>query len=256
MLRHLLNHEVFNRYLTWVNNFGTFIRFSENKVQRLYWNPAINAGIPLTAKDKDPVYELVFLLHDFGHFLLPDLVFTNEDLEKSELGKKVYINWRLLGESITVVLNEMLVDDFLKDKSEFKEMLTLEYDKPYKLFQILKNININDLEWLKNLFWSSYLYFCKLDDTGFTNLIDKSYPDWENIWKGFNERYHPVAKRGREWTETNFDRIIDMAEEYGKWWKVVKGFKNELDFKTISECIPKQDIPSLSDYSIWYGIHY
>ena len=228
LLTPLLSHNVFNRYLNLVHNYGTFIRFAINKVQRLYWMPNVNAGIPLSAKDKDPVYELVFMLHDFGHFLLPDLMFTGKLTDSN--AKLTYINWRLLSESITVVLNEMLVVDYLKDTPEFKRQLTLGYDKPYKLFQILKPIK--DKESLKALFWASYCYFCQLNDGPFMNLIDKSHADWQTVWAEFHQRYQPVASRGREWTETNFNRLCDLKEDYQKWWLLAEPF-SELNFKPI-----------------------
>ena len=203
ILLHLMEHKIFREFLRRVYNYGTFIRFSENKVQRLYWNPPFNAGIPLTAKEKDPVYELIFLMHDYGHFLLPDLVFTGKLTD--EKAKKIYVNWRLLGESITIVLNEMLVVDFLKDKDEFKESLKIGYDKPYSLYQILRKDN------LKEIFWASYLYFCKQDKSGFEKLLDLSTIDNNRVWDEFNTRYVPVSVRGREWTETNFERLKDVV---------------------------------------------
>ena len=244
LLRHAMNHTVFRRFITQIHNYGTFIRFSENKVQRLYWNPPLNAGIPLTAKEKDKVYEGIFLMHDLGHFLLPDLVPTGET---DALSKKIYVNWRLLGESITVVLNEMLLVDYLKDTAEFKQMLTLDYDKPYKLFRILKPINLSNEADLYRLFRASYRYFCVLDDTGFMNLIDKRNTNWQEIWAEFDARYRPVAMRGREWTETNFNNVRHMAMDYAKWYDAIQcwEFNRLLNFQMIGDVVPGND--ALSD---------
>lgn len=257
LLKRMWDIPLFKRSLSRVHNFGTFIRFAENKVQRLYWNPTINAGIPLTEKkDKDPVYELIFLMHDFGHFLLPDLVFTGNN---SCLHKKFYVNWRLLGESITVVLNEMILVHCLNYAQEFHDLLKLGFDKPYKLYRIFKHIDLTDKEMVKKLFKASYRYFCVQDPSGFLDLIDKDKnPDWEVIWKEFNSRYRPVSIRGREWTEANFDNISSMANDYKKWFACIGPYTSNLDFKTIEDVIPKGlksenlDDNEIMDYLFWY----
>ncbi|XWV24591.1 hypothetical protein QJ856_gp1196 [Tupanvirus deep ocean] len=247
LLKHMLSHSIFKTFITTINNYGTFIRFSENKVQRLYWNPPLNAGIPLTAKEKDPVYELIFLMHDFGHFILPDLVPTGET---DEMSKKIYVNWRLLGESITVVLNEMILVDHLKDKPEFKQMLKLDFDKPFKLYQIFKPINLTNVDDLRKLFYASYLYFCMCNPSGFLDLIDKEkYSNWDAIWNEFNQRYRPVAERGREWTESNFENIRTMSKSYEKWYHTIAEFKNYLELKTIDD-LPCYTNTSMNDTEI------
>ena len=227
----LMKISIFKELWRKVYNYGTFIRLSENKVQRLYWSPALNAGIPLTAKEKDPVYELIFLLHDYGHFLLPDLIFTGNKAD--EKAKRIYVNWRLLGESITIVLNEMLAVHYLKDTPEFKANLKIGYDKPFSLYQIL---NKHDL---KQLFWASYLYFSKQDHSGFEELLSLDCEGKIKTWHEFNTRYIPVSERGREWTETNFDRLKEMSNDYIKWWKVVEEFKSELQLSTVDDYYEK-----------------
>ena len=252
ILVHLLDNPIFRAYLYRIHNYGTFFRFSENKVQRLYWNPGLNAGIPLTEKPKDPVYELIFLLHDFGHFLLPDLIFTGHLVDNK--AKNIYVNWRLLGESITIVLNEMLGVAYLKDTDEFKNNLKMDYDKPYKLFTI---VDVTDL---KKLFWASYLYFCRSDPSGFLALINTEIKDYEIIWKEFDSRYSPVSARGREWTESNFDNLARMANDYTNWWKIGEQFQSELNFVTIEKYYEKltssvsEEIMKLLFEEIWKSV--
>jgi hypothetical protein len=237
VLQRLLDNNIFRKYLTKVHNFGTYIRFSGNKIQRLYWNPPLNAGIPLSAKEKDPMYELIFMLHDFGHFLLPDLCSSGKI---SKNYKKIYVIWRLLGESITLTLNEMLAVHYLKNFKEFKEALKLDFDKPYKLFQILKNSDLTDMHFIKCLFRASFFFFCSQDETGYLELIDKSIDGWEDIWNEFKKRYLPVSKRGREWTEKNYDNIEIMSDDYKKWWTYAQEFKDELELELIEEYDEKE----------------
>jgi hypothetical protein len=243
VIKQLLNNNVFDRYIKTITNYGTFIRFAENKVQRLYWNPSFNAGIPLTAKDKDPIYELIFLLHDFGHFLLPDLVFTGTC---SSLHRMVYVIWRLLGESITVMLNEMIVVDYLKDFNEFKQKLKLDYDKPYKLFQKFKKFDVNNRGDIYNLFNSSFKYFCGNNPNGFINLLNGQSDDLAE-WIEFDKRYRPVSLRGKEWTQMNYTNIESMKDSYKKWFKHVEPFCEELGLVTIDDIINKLNFDENSD---------
>lgn len=241
LLAHLLDHPLFTRYLTMINAYGTFFRFAGNKVQRLYWNPSINSGIPLTPKEKDPVYELVFLLHDFGHFLLPDLIFTGA-LTDARAGR-IYCNWRLLSEAITVVLNEMLAVDYLKDTAEFRALCRLGFDKPYRLFKALRPIDLGEKGAVRSLFWASYQYFCRGDGDGFISLLDKR-SEGMTMWSEFTARYGPVARRGREWTETNFSRLCEIADDYKRWWHHARPLADELGFRLIEEfhsAIPADD---------------
>lgn len=251
ILSHLLSHPIFTKFLVDAHNFGTFLRFAENKVQRLYWNLAMNGGMPLSGKkDKDAVSELIFLMHDIGHLLLVDLVPTGNC---SDVHKKIYVYWRLLGESITIVLNEMLVVDYLKNLPEFSQMLKLGLSscKPYSLYKILKPISLNDPIALKNLFHASYMYFCLLEPNELIALIDKeNHPNWESIWTEFNVRYYPVAARGREWTESNYENISKISDDYKKWYKTIEPAKEYLQFRTIDDHINYVNKNDLSDDDI------
>ena len=248
MLKQLLDNKTYKIYLITINNYGTFIRFAENKVQRLYWNPPLNAGIPLSVK-KEPVAELIFMLHDFGHYLIPDLLFTGNcnDSCTTELHKHVYVNWRLLGESVTIVLNEMFIPHFFEKECN----LVFNVDKPYKLFKVLLQLQKQQLQYQKfsnkkGLYWASYMYFCKQNLCEFMNLLDDTNEsessqngkvEWKTEWDNFHARYLPISTRGREWTETNYDKLVDMKYEYQKWWKMVNKFKSEMQWRTIEEII-------------------
>ena len=242
VLKHLLDHNVFAKFIKIITNYGVFIRFAENKVQRLYWNLPFNAGLPLTAKEKDLVYELIFLLHDLGHFLLPDLVFTGNT---SELHKKIYVIWRLLGESITVTLNEMIIPNYIKDFEEFKQNLKLDFDKPYKLFEkFTKPDNyITDKNYLYDLFYGSFQYFCAGNSSGLISLLKTEDKESEE-WKEFDKRYRPVAERGKEWTQMNYDNMKSLigTDNYKNWFIFCEQFTDELGLQTIDSIIEKLNI--------------
>ena len=88
----LFNNKSIKNCLMSANNFSTFIKFPINKIMRLYWNPTINAGMPLSAKEIGRIYEIAFLLHEFGHFIMfTDLIFTGYLTD--DLAKK-YMYWQ------------------------------------------------------------------------------------------------------------------------------------------------------------------
>jgi hypothetical protein len=58
-----------------VANAGAFFRAAKTRRELNYWFPGLNAGIPYVAK-RDPIHEVTFTAHDFGHFSIPDLIFT------------------------------------------------------------------------------------------------------------------------------------------------------------------------------------
>ncbi|MFY0536127.1 hypothetical protein [Nannocystis pusilla] len=49
---------------------GVFFRAAQNRRERVYWWPGLNAGIPYTPK-RDGLHEATFMMHDFGHFSCP-----------------------------------------------------------------------------------------------------------------------------------------------------------------------------------------
>lgn len=232
----LLSDRFFANCLANVHNYGTFVRFSENKVQRLYWNPPFNGGLPLTPKPKDATYEMIFCLHSICHFLLPDLVFTGKLID--EKAKKIYVYHRLLSESMTVVISEMLAVDILKDTDEFKSKLKMDYDHPYKLYSCILGTNEMNQHSLKQLFWASYMYFCQHNYDEFNKLFDHNEEN-KKIWDNFHFRYSSVSLRGKDWTEKNFDNMTKEHNLYQSWWKSVEQYKNELQLVPIEDYYDK-----------------
>ncbi|CAM9539250.1 unnamed protein product, partial [Heterosigma akashiwo] len=92
-----------------VANNGAFFRAAKNRREANYWLPGLNAGIPYVPK-RDPVHEITFMAHDFGHFFIPDLVFTGH---ASANARRTYIIYRMMSEATTLVFADMLFVDTL-----------------------------------------------------------------------------------------------------------------------------------------------
>ena len=93
-----------------VANNGAFFRAARTRREVNYWLPGLNAGIPFVAK-RDPIHEITFTAHDFGHFLIPDLVYTGNN---STNGRRAYILYRMLSEAVTMVFADMLFVETLR----------------------------------------------------------------------------------------------------------------------------------------------
>lgn len=179
------------------------------------------------------------ILYSINHFLLPTLIFTG-NVSNYNIFKKIYVNWRLLSNSIAIVFEDMITENYLKSKSKLLEKLSeklSENNIALELFRIFKNINLKDKMVMKNLFWSSYLYFGNFDSSGFENLIDKNNNNFKDIWQKFNEKYYSIAKEQKEQIESDFDKMYKMKEHYNKWWNSIYQFSRELDLKLIEEFI-------------------
>jgi adenylate kinase len=99
--------------LTHVLNEGIFFKGADTRLEANYWQPGLNAGLPLIAK-KDTVHEITFMFHDFGHFLMKDLIYTGVN---TSLHRHVYMIHRMMSESITIMLADGLFVHSLKSQA-------------------------------------------------------------------------------------------------------------------------------------------
>jgi len=206
--------------------------------------------MPLTPKpDKDVAYEYIFFLHDCGHHLLLDLVFTGKRIDP--VSRMKYVIWRLIGEGTTFAFMEMIVVRFLSGFTGYKYAKVHEPDHPYRFFKLLekKNEAIRKVDHVL-LHRASCLFFTRVDPLAFDKLlgdIDQLDSEERRVYDGFMNRYQPVAERGYEWTSGNFDNLVGMAGDYRKWFESIKDDTRDLrqfrlieDFDGIGET--KQEI--------------
>jgi hypothetical protein len=86
---------------------GAHFRAARSRREWIYWAPGINAGIPLTPKE-DPSAELVYLVHDFAHYLLPDLLI---DVPSSPAADMALVVHRMIGETLAMTMADMFFMD-------------------------------------------------------------------------------------------------------------------------------------------------
>lgn len=206
----------FRNLITHVLNKGIFFRAASNRRQANYWSPGLNGGLPLTAKD-DAIHEDTFMAHDFGHFAIPDLVFTGNN---SIFHRRAYIAWRMISEATTMALADMLLIDALS-KSD------VEYDfnkrRIYPLFCDL-NIDLTDsntrIANLKRVIQANYKYCLCGDDSAYVQIL----PQGENTSSltEFKKKFGPFFVEDYRWTEHNYENMVTRSEEMARWWSDVE----------------------------------
>ena len=202
----------FRNLIDHVLNSGVFFRAAHNRRQANYWSPGLNGGLPLTAK-ADPIHEATFMAHDFGHFAIPDLVYTGHD---SLLHRRAYIGWRMISEATTMTLADMLLVDGLSKSG-------VEYDfskrRIYPLFQNL-NIDLSEpstrLVNLKKIIYANYKYCLLGDDSMYAEMLPQGRETPSLI--EFKKKFSPFFVEDFRWTERNYENMVARSEEMSRWW--------------------------------------
>jgi hypothetical protein len=226
-----INYGLTNLFHT-VLNKGIFFRSAKNRREKNYWCPALNAGIPLVPK-RDVIHEVTYMAHDFGHFLIPDLLYTGNHSAQTQ---QIYIAYRMMSEAFTLVLADMIFVDSLK-KSGF------EYDytrrRIYPLFEEF-NIDLTRKESylsnVENMLRASVYYCLKGDDTNFINLSYKHRKNADNL-NNFKQKYMKFFCEDFKWTKTNYKYFQSKSDEIKKWWELVAPLRSmaKLDLETVEE---------------------
>jgi adenylate kinase family enzyme len=215
---------LYNMFINIINK-GVFFKSPSNRRIKNYWFPGLNGGIPLVPKS-DEIHECTFMAHDFGHFGIPDLIFTGNN---SLLHKQVYISWRMMSESFTMCMADMaFVDTLVK--------LGISYDygkrKIYNLFADLGlNLDYDDKDIyfinLKKIIWANYKFCLFGDDQPYTNLIinankldsvNKLTESHLTHLNEFKEKYIPFFIADYKWTDHNYINMLTKSNEMRLWY--------------------------------------
>ena len=205
-----------------------FFRAAKTRREVNYWCPGLNAGIPFVAK-KDPIHEVTFMAHDFGHFLIPDLIYTGNT---SSLARKIYILYRMMSEATTLVFADMLFVETLR-KSGYDYDWSKRKIHPLFLATGLDPFSSND----RDSFFSAFrklleanVAYCLLgDDSKYVKLIrdaglvpmDRYDGNSCEALENFKEKYMPFFVEDYRWTTANYDNMRAHAEDYADWWALV-----------------------------------
>lgn len=206
---------------------GVFFRAAKNRREKNYWLPGLNAGIPFVPK-RDPIHEITYMAHDFGHFLIPDLLFTGS--ETSPEARLTYVTYRMMSEAATLVLADMFFVDALARSGE-------RYDwakrRIYPLF-LDTGLDLSKRDDLRRLLWANVRFVLHGDDGGYRELLDgRSTSNLEL----FREKYAPFFVEDFRWTDRNYAHMHSRRDEFRRWWDVVGPLRDRarLRLETIDE---------------------
>eukprot|EP01065_Artemidia_motanka_P004030 TRINITY_DN11951_c0_g1_i1.p1 TRINITY_DN11951_c0_g1~~TRINITY_DN11951_c0_g1_i1.p1 ORF type:complete len:987 (+),score=305.28 TRINITY_DN11951_c0_g1_i1:96-3056(+) len=233
-----LNNAVANRtgltaFFRQVVNTGLFFRSGKTRRECNYWLPGLNAGVPLTAK-RDAVHEICFTAHDFGHFVIPDLVFTGEVTPQL---RRVYIVCRMLSEAVTMILADMVFVESLRQSG-------VEYDwTKRRIHPLLQMTGLSPLEEgrvdmaaLRRLLEANVAYCLLGEDEAWCGLVAEHAAargapadEVESLRKGdfdaikqFKDKYMPFFVEDYRWTARNWESMSSRADQFKRWWRLVE----------------------------------
>lgn len=219
-------NDFLNNVVEHVIDKGLFVKKAENRSQKNYWLPGLNAGLPLVAK-KDEIHELTFMFHDLMHFIYPDLIVT----DLSESSKRKYIISRMMSEAITIVLADMFFVSLLSKNN-------VEYDfskrKIFPLFDNLKfpfEINGDNFKEMKGFLWE-HVVFALLGDEALLRLAIKN----QKVFDDYKEKYQPFFKEDYIWTEKNYQNMLGNVDANKIWYDEIKSRSTfNVDLKSAEE---------------------
>ncbi|MBZ5708420.1 hypothetical protein [Nannocystis pusilla] len=198
-----------DRALAAVIDQGVFFRAAQNRREKVYWWPGLNAGIPYTPK-RDEVHEATFMMHDFGHFLLPDLVFTGT---VTELGRRVYVAYRMISEAVTLVLADMVFVEALRRGG-------VDYDWTRRhAHPLLQATGVDPAEpaGLRALLAANVGYCVQGDDSRWRALLAGAGAS-DAALVDYQQKYAPYFVEDLRWTARNWETMTSRADEFARWW--------------------------------------
>lgn len=197
-----------DRLLEAVVNQGVFFRAAKNRRERIYWWPGLNAGIPYTPK-RDQIHELTFMIHDFGHFLLPDLVFCGR---VNASNRRVYIAYRMISEAVTLVLADMIFVEALRRDG-------VEYDWTRRhAHPLLAATRLDPGASIRELLAANVRYCLCGDDRRWRDLLEQAGSDDAPLLD-YQRKYAPYFVEDLRWTAHNWATMAERPDEFARWWQ-------------------------------------
>lgn len=199
-----------------VINEGLFFRASNNRRQVNYFIPGFNSGLPLTARP-NAFHEATYMGHDFGHELIPDLLYSPAKSEHDLiLNKRVYIIHRMIGEAVTLILADILFADTLYQAGyamDGGERPIYHFFKKCGLDFSSKSSRMKSL-WL---LLSANVELCVTgSDAKFRQLANNNR-DALDALEEYKRQFFPFFISDYHWNNENFENLGKHVSEMERW---------------------------------------
>jgi adenylate kinase len=250
--------------LVHVLNEGIFFKGADTRLEANYWQPGLNAGLPLIGK-RDPIHETTFMFHDFGHFTMKDLIYTGVN---TPLHRHVYIIHRMMSEAITIMMADgLFVESLSRSQVADYDFTTRKIyplfrslwgessvlpDEGQNLFPIFGENGLplhrnkeKFIARLKAILKASVDFTVKGDDRSFKALLRKHNTTDDTLISAYEtlseykRKYKPFFVSDFNWTVHNYENMSNRSNEMRRWWELTSPVREMLDLplETIDEFI-------------------
>lgn len=192
-----------NSIMTAALRDGAFFRTAQSRRERNYWLPGLNGGIPLVPK-KDPIHELTYMMHDFMHGAMPDLIYNGHtDISH----RKIYMIHRMISEAISLVAADYAFVDLLK-----KQGVEYDFDKR-SIHPFFASMTVPDgVDALYQLCRANTMYVLTGDDSAFLAMN----PNMDTL-RAYKQKYDRFFVEDYNWTDANFRNMTQSSHLFARW---------------------------------------
>lgn len=236
------------KMLSYVFENGVYFSSPINRRIKLSWIPGI-LPIPFTRKDRDPMHEFTYFIHDCGHYAIrPDLIFTGNH---NRLNYLCYIIMRMMSEAITIVIADMVFTEAIIKSG--KTYATLADRKISPLFQELNIIldTGDDDIFLANLYklLQANVFYCLMgNDCYYTALLKKN--EFGHVsttacmaLEEYKKKYSQFFIQDYRWTENNYLQMVNQSDIQKEWYRNVQqiNLKYGLNLLSVDAFVAKME---------------
>lgn len=195
---------------TRVLNEGVFFKAGTSRPMNNYFTPPF-AGVPITPK-KSEVEETVFMMHDFNHHNIPDLIFDGDDSVEM---LNVYVVWRMMSEALTLVMADMFYADTL-----FKTDPANESSLDHRIYPLFKALNLppitesNRETVMKQLLYANAQYAVLGNEAEWEKLIR---PGEEAKYQAYKNHFAKFFIGDHVWSHANFHNLASIKDTCVDW---------------------------------------
>lgn len=193
---------------------GVFFKAGTSRPVKNFFSPPFG-GIPITSKKSD-VEETIFMFHDLGHHLIPDLLFDGDDSIEM---RNVYIAWRMMSEAMTLVLADMLYANTLV--TSYPECEKHVDSRIYGLFKALNIEDVNDdnrQRLMTSLLWANTQYAVLGDDSEWRKLLKEGE---SSKLESYERHFEKFFVGDHVWSDANYRNMAALKDTYKTWTALI-----------------------------------